>query len=91
MSSKLKYLEWFGVLTAIAYSLFVASNMGLEFIGFILLFVSAISIGMWTYFGGHRAFCSCNSSMLPQASSECGAGTAASWSGISPLWMLRTS
>ena len=65
MSSKLKYLEWFGVLTAIAYSLFVASNMGLEFIGFILLFVSAISIGMWAYFGGHRAFCSCNFSMLP--------------------------
>ena len=54
MNSKLKYLEWFGVLTAIAYSLFVASNVGLEFLGFILLFVSAISIGMWAYFGGHR-------------------------------------
>ena len=34
------------MLTAIAYSLFVASNIGLEFLGFILLFVSAISIGM---------------------------------------------
>ena len=54
MSSKVKYLEWFGVLTAIAFSLFVASNIGLEFPGFIVLFVSAISIGLWAYFGGHR-------------------------------------
>ena len=54
VTPKLQYLEWFGVLTAIAYSLFVASNIGLEFLGFILLFVSAISIGLWAYFGGHR-------------------------------------
>ena len=46
----LKVLEWFGVVTAIAYSLFVASNVGLEFLGFVLLFVSAISIGAWAYF-----------------------------------------
>ena len=54
MSAKLKYLEWFGVLAAIAYSLFVASSIGLEFLGFILLFISAISIGLWAYFGGHQ-------------------------------------
>ena len=50
----LKVLEWFGVITAIAYSLFVASNVGLEFVGFVLLFISAISIGAWAYLGGHR-------------------------------------
>ena len=54
MTMNLKVLEWFGVVTAIAYSLFVASNVGLEFLGFVLLFVSAISIGAWAYLGGHR-------------------------------------
>jgi len=54
MAINAKYLEWFGVLTAIVYSLFVASNTGLEFLGFVLLFVSAISIGAWAYVGGHR-------------------------------------
>ena len=52
--NKLKYLEWFGVVTAIAYSLFVASNLGLEFLGFVLLCLSAISIGTWAYLDGHR-------------------------------------
>ena len=60
MTTKLKYLEWFGVLTAIAYSLLVASNIGLEFLGFILLFISAISIGLWAYFGGHGGFLFCS-------------------------------
>ena len=41
----LRVLEWSGVITAIVYSLFVASNAGREFLGFALLFVSAISIG----------------------------------------------
>ena len=45
-------LEWLGVLTAIAYSLFVASNTGLEFFGFALLLISAFSIGLWAYLGG---------------------------------------
>jgi len=54
MTMNLKVLEWFGVITAIAYSLFVASNVGLEFLGFILLFISAISIGAWAHLGGHR-------------------------------------
>ena len=45
MTINLKVLEWFGVITAIAYSLFVASNVGLEFFGFVLLFMSAMSIG----------------------------------------------
>ena len=32
MTMNLKILEWFGVITAIVYSLFVASNVGLEFL-----------------------------------------------------------
>jgi len=49
-----KYLEWFGVVTAIIYSLLVASNTGSEFLGFTLLLISAISIGLWAYIGKHR-------------------------------------
>ena len=52
--SKNKILEWGGVITAIAYSLLVAMNIGAEFIGFILLLISAILIGLWSYFGKHR-------------------------------------
>ena len=47
--SKEKSLEWFGVLTAIAYSMLVASNTGNEVLGFTLLFISAISIGGWSF------------------------------------------
>ena len=54
MMSLSKKFEWFGVVTAIVYSLLVASNTGLEFIGFTLLFISAISIGIWAYLGKHR-------------------------------------
>ena len=36
-----KFFEWAGVITAILYSLFVALNIGIEFIGFSLLLVSA--------------------------------------------------
>ncbi|MGR3914752.1 MAG: hypothetical protein OD918_09620 [Gammaproteobacteria bacterium] len=49
-----KYLEWFGAVTAIAYSLLVASNTGLEFLGFTLLLVSALCIGLWACIGKHR-------------------------------------
>ena len=42
-----KTLEWFGVATAIAYSLLIALNLGYEMLGFFLLFVSALAIGMW--------------------------------------------
>ena len=42
-----KSLEWFGVITAIVYSLLVAFNIGAEFIGFTLLLISAIAIGAW--------------------------------------------
>jgi hypothetical protein len=48
-----KFLEWFGVLTAIAYSMLVASNTGNEVIGFSLLFVSAVSIGVWAFLCKH--------------------------------------
>ena len=47
-------LEWFGVLTAILYSMLVASNVGAEFIGFLLLLISAISIGLWAYLYHHK-------------------------------------
>ena len=44
-----KFLEWSGVFTAILYSLLVAFNIGLEFLGFCLLLFSAIIIGIWAY------------------------------------------
>ena len=43
----IKFLEWAGVTTAILYSLFVALNIGLEFLGFFLLLISALLIGIW--------------------------------------------
>ena len=49
-----KTLEWLGVITAIIYSLLVALNIGAEFLGFALLLISAILIGLWAYFGKHR-------------------------------------
>ena len=52
--SKNKVLEWSGVITAIAYSLLVAMNIGAEFLAFILLLISAILIGLWSYFGNHK-------------------------------------
>ena len=51
MVDRKKALEWFGVLTAIAYSMLVASNTGYEVLGFSLLFISALSIGLWAYIG----------------------------------------
>ena len=47
-------LEWAGVITAIIYSLLVALNIGAEFLGFTLLLISAILIGLWAYFGKHK-------------------------------------
>jgi len=52
--NKSKILEWFGVITAIIYSLLVAFNIGAEFVGFTLLLVSAIAIGMWAHLGKHK-------------------------------------
>ena len=52
--SRNKVLEWSGVITAITYSLLVAMNIGAEFLGFVLLFISAILIGLWSYFGKHK-------------------------------------
>ena len=46
---KEKSLEWFGVLTAMVYSMLVASNTGNEVLGFSLLFISAIAIGVWAF------------------------------------------
>jgi hypothetical protein len=51
---KSKVLEWFGVVTAIMYSMMVALNIGVEFAGFLLLLVSAFSIGYWAYLGSHK-------------------------------------
>ena len=52
--NKEKLFEWLGVVTAIVYSLLVASNTGLEFLGFTLLLLSSLSIGIWAYLGKHR-------------------------------------
>ena len=52
--SKNKILEWSGVITAIAYSLLVAMNIGAEFLRFVLLLISAILIGLWSYFDKHK-------------------------------------
>ena len=49
-----KSLEWFGVITAIVYPLLVAFNIGAEFLGFTLLLISAIAIGVWAYLGKHK-------------------------------------
>lgn len=52
--NKQKIFEWLGVLTAIFYSLLVALNIGVEFIGFTLLLLSSGFIGIWAYMGKHR-------------------------------------
>ena len=52
--TKQKALEWFGVITAIAYSMLVAFNIGAEFLGFTLLLISAFAIGYWAYLGQHK-------------------------------------
>jgi len=49
-----KVFEWLGVATAILYSLLVASNTGLEFLGFALLLTSSALIGVWAYLGKHK-------------------------------------
>ena len=49
-----KFLEWTGAITAILYSLFVAFNIGLEFLGFCLLLLSAILIALWSYKLNHK-------------------------------------
>ena len=51
---KNKILEWSGVITAILYSLLVAFNIGVEFIAFFLLLISAILIGLWSFTGNHK-------------------------------------
>jgi len=54
VSQRSRWLEWTGVVTAIAYSMLVALNIGAEFIGFALLLCSSLAIGLWAYFGRHR-------------------------------------
>lgn len=49
-----RVFEWLGVATAIIYSLLVASNTGLESIGFALLLASSAFIGIWAFRGKHR-------------------------------------
>ena len=49
-----KLLEWGGVITAILYSLLIALNIDLEFLGFSLLLLSAFLIGMWSIKGNHK-------------------------------------
>jgi hypothetical protein len=54
MMNRQKWLEWTGVGTAILYSMLIALNIGAEFIGFLLLSLSAGLIGLWAYFGKYR-------------------------------------
>ena len=61
-----KFFEWAGVITAILYSMFVALNIGIEFLGFCLLLLSAILIGIWAYRGGHKEYLCCNFFMQQQ-------------------------
>tara|TARA_B110000438_G_C15258225_1_gene412840 strand:- start:160 stop:393 length:234 start_codon:yes stop_codon:yes gene_type:complete len=49
-----KLLEWGGVFTAILYSLLIALNINLEFLGFSLLLFSALLIGIWSFIGNHK-------------------------------------
>ena len=49
-----KVLEWAGVLLAIVYSLLVSFNIGLEFIAFTLLLISAILIALWAFKLNHK-------------------------------------
>jgi len=50
----LKLLEWGGVITAILYCFLIALNINLEFLGFLLLSISAILIGLWSFLGKHK-------------------------------------
>jgi|TARA_B100002052_G_C15682410_1_gene506846 nicotinamide riboside transporter PnuC len=54
LMKKEKILEWLGVITAIIYSLLVAMNIGAEFLGFTLLLISAVLIGLWAFIGKHN-------------------------------------
>ena len=47
-------MEWGGVFTAILYSLIIALNIDLEFLGFSLLLLSAFLIGLWSFRGNHK-------------------------------------
>tara|TARA_B110000116_G_scaffold68616_1_gene59170 strand:+ start:119 stop:352 length:234 start_codon:yes stop_codon:yes gene_type:complete len=49
-----KLLEWGGVITAILYSLLIALNINLEFLGFLLLLFSAFLIGLWSFIGNYK-------------------------------------
>mgnify|MGYP000630725847 CR=1 FL=1 len=48
-----KFLEWGGVITAILYSLLIALNINLEFFGFLLLLISALLLGFWSFKDHH--------------------------------------
>ena len=49
-----KMLEWLGVITAICYSLLLALNIGAEFLGFALLLLSALLLGVWAHRERHN-------------------------------------
>ena len=49
-----KFLEWGGVITAIASTLLLAFNIGAEQLAFALLLISAIFIALWSFMGKHK-------------------------------------
>lgn len=54
MLSRNKLLEYCGVGVAIFYALFIAANLELEFIGFALLLLSSILLGIWSHLEKHK-------------------------------------
>ena len=53
-AARSRLLEWSGAATAVAYSLLIAANLGVEFLGFSLLLLSACLLAAWAWAGGHR-------------------------------------
>ena len=51
-----KSLEWGGALLSIAYSLLIASNTGMEVLGFAILFVSSWLFAGWAVIDRRWAF-----------------------------------
>ncbi len=50
-----KIYEWVGSIAAAIYLLLVAMNIGAEFIGFALLLISAMMLGIWAFMNKHKA------------------------------------
>ncbi len=54
MRKNSKIYEWAGTIAAIIYLFLVALNIGAEFIGFALLLISAVLLGIWAFLDKHK-------------------------------------